>query len=192
MAMVWLLFTGFPLTGTEPVERRLGERGLILGFNSSTFTGSGPSFEDLKYIPGITLGFYQEFEINPRFLIEPEFLFTTKGSRIQTVGDLYLHQVFTYLEVPVLAKWIINPQKKARMFLAGGPFFDMRLLAFNEVGFTEEISLVDVGADLGAGVKFHHVSFKMNMKQGFLDVDRSEAADSYKNRTLSIVAALSF
>jgi len=197
MAIVWLLFAGVPLLAAGPGERGPGERGpgergLILGFNSSTFTTAGHSFEDLKYIPGITLGFYQEFEINPRFVVEPEFLFTTKGSRIQTVGELYLHQVFTYLEIPVLAKWIINPQKNVRMFLVGGPFFDLKLIAFNEVGFPDEISQVDVGADLGAGVKFHKLSFKIIMKQGFLDMDKSEAADSYKNRTLSLVAGISF
>ena len=193
----WLLLTGFPLLVTGqgesvPEGLGLGDHGLILGFNSSTFTTAGSSFEDLKYIPGITLGFYQEIEINPRFTLESEFVFTTKGSRIHTVGELYLHQMITYLEVPLLVKWIINPQKEVRIFLAGGPFIDLKLIAFNEVGFPDEISQVDVGVELGAGVKFYKLSFKIIIKQGFLDMDKSETTDSYKNRTLSLVAGISF
>lgn len=200
--IAWLLFSATRLLAGGTEDRESGERGpwglgsgehgLILGFNSSIFIRSGSSPETCKYIPGITLGFYQAVVITPRFSIEPEFLFTTKGSRIQTVGNLYLHQVFTYLEIPVLAKWIINPQKKVQMFLAGGSFFDLKLIAFNEVGFPEEISQVDVGAALGVGIKFHRVSFKISVKQGFLDIDRSEATGNYKNRTFSIIAGLSF
>ena len=187
MAIVWLLFTCNTSFCREP-----GERGLLIGFNASTFMGYEATVDDIRYIPGITLGFYQEFEIAPRFMIEPQLLFITKGSRMHTVGDLYLHNIFTYLEIPVVAKWIINPRHKAKVFLSGGPYADLKLLVFNEVGFPDEVQKVDVGVDLGTGVQFQKISFRIHVIQGFFDIDMSSAATGYRNRTLSFTAGLSF
>jgi len=183
---MWLLCTSEALFALGPKES-----GLLLGFNGSIFTGSEATLNTNRYIPGITLGFYHEFKIKSRFVIEPEVLFITKGSRMNTVGDLYLHHVFTYLEVPVLAKWIINPPDKAKVFLSGGPYIALKLIAFNEVGFPEEINSLDAGVNLGAGVKFQRLSFRIHLIQGFLDTDRSISSDIYKNRTFSLIVGLS-
>jgi len=187
MAIVWLLFTCNTSFCREP-----GKRGLLIGFNASAFVGSEATVDAIRYIPGITLGFYQEFEIAPRLMIEPQLLFITKGSRMHTVGELYLHNIFTYLELPVLAKWIINPRHKAKIFLSGGPYMDLKLLVFNEVGFPDEIQKADFGVDLGTGVQFQKISFRIHVIQGFIDIDRSSAATGYRNRTLSFTAGLSF
>lgn len=189
-----ILFQGFTASmySSEPEELSGGNRGLIIGFGGSTFVGSASSDENNKFLPGMILGFFQDFSINPRFDLVSGLQFSTKGSRMDAVGDLYLHQVVTYLEVPIQATWILFPGEKANLFLAGGTFFGIKLLAFNEVGFPEEINGFDMGLDLGAGVKFHKLRLMLEYKQGFLNVDQSTTQLNYKNLSLSFVVGISF
>jgi hypothetical protein len=169
-----------------------GDRGLLLGFNASSFKGSESLKEKSTYLPGMRIGFFQEFNLLPGLVIGPEISFTSKGSRIQTVGDLYLHQVITYMEVPVLLSWIMNPGQKCRGFLSGGPSFGLMLLAFNEVGFPDDIARFDLGTELGAGVRWQKLRLSLHINQGFLDLDRSDASGSLRNRTFSFKLALAF
>ena len=187
MAVIWLLLSSPALFSRGP-----GDRGLLLGFNTSSFTGSESTIENNSYIPGLTIGFFQEFEIGPHMIIGPEIAFTTKGSRLQTVGDLYLHQVITYMELPLLVNWIVNPGKRSRAFLVGGPTFSYMLLAFNEVGFPEEVSRFDFGASLGMGVRWRKIRCRIHMNQGLIDVDKSNSLTSVKNRTFNFTVGLSF
>lgn len=189
-----ILFQGLAtlLYSSGPEEPSGDKRGLLIGFGGSTFVGSSSSGESNKFLPGLILGFFQDFPVKPGFDLETGIQFCTKGSRLDAVGDLYLHQVVTYLELPVQASWIVLPGEKARLFVAGGTFFGIKLLAFNEVGFPEEINGIDVGLDLGAGVRFNKVRFKLEFKQGLLNVDQSTAELNYKNLSLSFVAGVSF
>ena len=189
--IVFILFQSFTcsLFSCGSGDRTGGERGLILGFSGSNFVGSETNN---KFIPGITLGLYQHYNINHRFGLETGLLFTTKGSRLDAVGDLYMHQIITYMEVPVLAEWILIPNEKRDLFLAGGAFLGVKLLAFNEVGFPDEIHRFDVGVHLGAGVKFRHISYGIEVKRGFLNIDKSVSPSIYKNLSLSLIARISF
>jgi len=194
LIIVLILVQGFnaSLYSCGLVNPTGGDRGLLLGFGLSNFVGSASSYENNKFIPGITLGFYQDFRIKPRFTLETGLLLSTKGSRLDAVGDLYLHQIITYLEFSVLASWTASRFEKVNIFLAGGPFLGVKLLAFNEVGFPEEIHGFDVGLELGAGVKLKKGSLRMELKQGLLNIDKSETHVDYKNLTASLVARISF
>lgn len=174
------------------LSQNSGERGLLIGFNASSFSGTESTISNSSYIPGLAIGFFQEFRITPGILIGPEIVFTTKGSRIETVGDLYLHQVITYAEVPLLVSWVINPGDSTRLFLSGGPTFGVMLLAFNEVGFSQEISRFDMGAELAIGVRWEMMRFRVQLNQGLMDVDNSSSITTVKNRTLSLYFGLSF
>ena len=180
------------LASTSLFSQGPGKWGLLLGFNASSFSGSETSIENNKLMPGLTIGFFYEIEIAPRLAFSPEFSFTTKGSRLQSVGDLYLHQVLTYLEMPVRVIWTIKSGKRVSLFLSGGPALDFMLLAFNEVGFPEEIARFDMGVDLGTGIRWQKVQFRVHLTQGLTDLDRSMSLNRIKNRTLSLTAALSF
>lgn len=193
--MVFLiLFQGFTasLLSYESGDRTDRDRGLLLGFGLSNFNGAASSYENNKFIPGITLGFYHDFRIKPRFELGTGLLFSTKGSRLDAVGDLYMHQILTYLELPVLAAWTAFSLEKANIFLAGGAYLGVKLLAFNEVGFPEEIQGFDVGLEMGAGLKFKKCSYRLELKQGLVNIDKSESQLNYKNLSLSVVARISF
>jgi hypothetical protein len=169
-----------------------GDRGLLLGFGGSNFVGASSSSGNHKFMPGITFGFYQDFRINTRFCLETGLQFCSKGSRLDAVGDLYLHQVLTYVEVPVLAGWTLFSFGKSCVFLAGGPYFGVKLLAFNEVGFPEDVHKFDLGLDLGVGVKWQKCSFRLEVKRGLHPVDQSVSPPAFKNLSVSLLAGISF
>lgn len=182
----------FLSAGTLLFSQVQGERGLLLGFNASSFCGSESVNESSGYLPGMSIGFFQEFNLGTGLSFGPEISFTSKGSTLQTVGDLRLHQVITYMELPLLMNWIINPEQQCRAFLSGGPSLGLMLLAFNEVGFPEQIARFDMGAELGAGVRWQKVRLRFHFNQGILDLDKSDSSGSIRNRTFSFTIALSF
>jgi len=194
--LLWILLLTHVFSASilsqEPVERNKGGRGLYLGMSASNFTGSDASAADNKFIPGFILGFYQDFDIGQRYSFETGLLFTSKGSRLESVGDLYLHQVLTYMEVPVLFEYKLVQAEKLDFFVVGGAFFGLKLLAFNEVGFPEEISSLDLGFSTGLGVRFRHFSYRVDVKRGFLSIDKSEYSQDYKNLTFSLLVGISF
>jgi len=182
----------FIISSSEINAEEFLSKGIKFGFNSSKFTGKDIPGKGIANIPGLTLGYFINYEFSSRFSLQSELLFTTKGSRINTVGDIYLHNVFTYMEIPVLAKWTFVTEKKWRPYLHGGPSFDLKLLAFNEEGFPEDYRKIDLGLILGAGVSFNKISLGMNYNHGFLNFDRSEKNIDLKNQTISVVVGFSF
>ena len=167
-------------------------KGVKFGFNSSRFTGTDIPGKGVASMPGLTLGYFINYEVSSQFSLQSELLFTTKGSRINTVGDIYLHNIFTYIEIPVYAKWTFATEKIWKPYLLGGPFLDIKLLAFNEEGFPEDFRKIDLGLILGGGVSFNKISLGMRYNHGFLNFDQSEKNINLKNQTISVVVGFSF
>lgn len=182
----------FIFTTSEINAEGFFSKGVKFGFNSSKFTGKDIPGKGIAHIPGLTLGYFINYEVSSQFSLQSELLFTTKGSRINTVGDIYLYNIFTYMEIPILAKWNFTTEKKWRPYLLGGPFFDMKILAFNEVGFLEDFRRIDLGLILGAGIRFNKTSLGMHYNHGFLNFDQSDENIDLKNQTISVVAGFSF
>ena len=111
---------------------------------------------------------------------------------LQSVGDLNLHQVITYMELPLLTTWVFRPDKGSRIIISAGPSFDIMLLAFNEVGFPEDINRFDIGLVLGTGIRWSNIRFRILMNQGLLDLDQSTDATSVRNRTFNLSMGLTF
>jgi len=192
--MLIIMIHGFSaeMLSKEPGDRIAKSRGLVLGLSASNFAGSEAATADNKFIPGLCFGFYQDFIFNHRYSLETGLFLTSKGSRLNAVGDLYIHQVQTYLEIPVLAECKLISGEKLSFHVVGGAYMGLMLLAFNEVGFPEEINSLDAGVDLGLGVRFRHFSYKIDVKRGFLSVDKGEPSFSYKNLTFSLLMGISF
>ena len=192
--MLIVLLHGFNvmLRSQEPGDRKGGSRGLLLGLSASNFAGTEASHVDNRFIPGLSLGFFQDFEINHRFSLETGLLLSSKGSRLDAVGDLYLHQVISYLEIPILGECKLIDGEKASVHMAGGLYLGLKLLAFNEVGFPEEIHRLDVGLDAGLGVRFRSFFYRIDVKRGLLNVDQSEPSVDYKNLTVSLLVGIAF
>ncbi len=182
----------FIISSSEINAEGFSSRGIKFGFNSSKFTGKDIPGKGIANIPGLTLGFFINYEVSNQFSLQSELLFTTKGSRINTVGDIYLHNIFTYMEIPVLVKWTFATGKKWKPYFLGGPFLDIKLLAFNEEGFPEDFRKIDLGLILGAGIRFNKMSLGVHCIHGFLNFDQSDENIDLKNQTISVVAGFSF
>jgi hypothetical protein len=176
----------------ESRDPSLGDHGLILGFGASKFVASSFSQSNNRFNPGITLGFYQDFNLKANVDLEFGFMLSAKGSRLDATGDLYLHQFITYLELPLRAIWSLLEKEKIQLFISGGSYLGIKLLAFNEVGFPEDIRGFDVGLDLGAGVKFQQFSFRLVANQGFLNLDQSNSGLAYKNQSFFLAVGVMF
>jgi hypothetical protein len=184
---VWLLLSGAAL-----YSQSTGDRGLLLGFNASSFCGTDAVVKEAAYIPGISLGFFQEFRCGEHLVFGPELAFITKGSLLASVGDLQLHQVITYVEAPLLVTWCFMPEKKAGFYVYAGPAIDFKLVAFNEVGFPEEINPFDLGLVLGGGIRWTKIRLSLRMNQGLLDLDLDNKETTVKNRSLIFTTGITF
>jgi hypothetical protein len=85
--------------------------GLIGGINGAQLDGDGVGG---YYKPGLVLGFAAGFPINEKWTIEPEFMFSQKGSRTTMdqfldQGIPYVHFKLNYVDLPIMATYKLRP-----------------------------------------------------------------------------------
>jgi hypothetical protein len=127
--------------------------GLKLGYNSSTFSGNDIPGKGVSSQEGLAIGGFFGFKINNRFSLQQEVLFTTKGAKINTIGDVYLSNLFMYFEFPLLAKMTFRPEQTFRLLVFLGPAFSINIMAVNDTAILEDIRGIDFGIILGAGIE---------------------------------------
>ncbi|RZK22526.1 MAG: PorT family protein [Hymenobacter sp.] len=94
--------------------------GLKGGFNGSTF--SGTNSQGSKYKAGFAAGVFLNFGISDNFSVQPEFLYSQKGARIENVlstGYTY-KSTLGYLDVPVMFRYNVGEDGKG-LFVELGP-----------------------------------------------------------------------
>ena len=74
--------------------------GIKLGYNFSIFTGNDIPGKGVSSQGGMVLGGFVCYRFNQRFSLQQETFITTKGAKINTVGDVYLSNIFIYFELP--------------------------------------------------------------------------------------------
>ncbi|RZK32236.1 MAG: PorT family protein [Hymenobacter sp.] len=94
--------------------------GLKGGFNGSTF--SGADSKGSKYKAGFAAGAFVNFGVSDNFSIQPEFLYSQKGARIENVsGTGYTYKsTLGYLDVPIMFRYNIGEDGKG-LFVELGP-----------------------------------------------------------------------
>jgi hypothetical protein len=166
--------------------------GLKLGLNYSKFIGKDIPGKGVNSIPGFSLGGFLNYKINDRFSLQPEVLITTKGSNINTVGDINLHNIFIYFELPVLAKITFPTIQGMKPILFCGPAIDIKCLAINDTGMPDDIGKIDLGLVLDAGIEFSKISVDIRYNRGLLNFDKSADDISLKNSTISFIVGYLF
>jgi hypothetical protein len=88
--------------------------GLKLGINSANVKLENASDSDLKSMYGISLGGFYMFQTSKNIIIQPELLYTNKGFDFDYSYDDGEYEYsesnefrFSYLEIPVLVKYIV-------------------------------------------------------------------------------------
>ena len=95
--------------------------GLNIGYVSSTFIGSGIPHNDLAPVSGAIIGGYFRYRLDNKFSIQPEIDFYSKGSKINTIDDLYEYVYLNYLEIPVFFVLRLRNEKKLQPVIIAGP-----------------------------------------------------------------------
>jgi len=166
--------------------------GAKLGYSSSQFVGADIPGKGVSSQPGLTLGGYVSYEFNGTFSLQQEVLFTFKGSKINTIGDVWLSNIFLYLELPLLAKATLLTESELRPNIYAGPALAVLIGAFNDTGFLEDIRSYDVGLVIGGGVDIWKLSLDLRLTQGLLNFDESASGIDLKHQTISVLMGYAF
>lgn len=172
--------------------------GITGGVNMSKFTGDVKDI-DPSFKMGVAGGAFAEVG----FLglsIAPEALFVMKGSKFEIAGESY-ESKYTYLEVPVLARYYI-PSIIIKPFITAGPYYSMLLSAkedkFNEttmeydkdVDVKDDLESQDFGIKIGAGIKLSKLTVMARYSMGLKATNKE--GDDKKNATMELMAAFTF
>jgi hypothetical protein len=117
----------------------------------------GEDVFDQGFKLGGALGAFLTYSLGDRFAVQPEILFVMKGSRYRSTrfGAYEETMDFRYLEIPVLAKFLLNRGRVVFDAFAG-PALAFKLGAkvkYRWEGLAEEHDMEDMkGADLGLAV----------------------------------------
>lgn len=166
--------------------------GIKLGYNSSIFVGNDIPGKGVSSQAGGAIGGFVCYKFNQRFSLQQEVLLTSKGSKIYTIGDIYLSNYFFYFEMPLLFKVSFLSENTLRPNIFLGPSLGILFTAFNDRALLDDIRSTDAGVVLGAGIEIWKTSMDIRINEGFLNFDQSANDIDLRNRTISFMVSFKF
>ncbi|MFH1374115.1 MAG: porin family protein [bacterium] len=155
---------------------------------------------------GFCGGGFVAFYVNDIFAIQPEVLFSMKGSkwtRPSTFGDERITVKLNYWEIPVLAKLALPTQSTIRFTLFAGPSLGIKLSAKARVESPagtktediEEIKKTEFGVAFGVGVDLRRgkntLTFDVRYTHGLTTIDEYNMCED-KNKVVSLMVGYAF
>jgi len=194
----------------KPIETRAGVihvgNGIRAGINASTFSSETGNNE--PYF-GLVVGVFGRWDISPVLQMQPELLFAQKGANYDAdfgFGQAKGSMALSYIEVPVLVRWVAFPDSRFRPALLGGGAFSLLISSTHDYSTTGRNPSEQTGADLNNIRRFDLglvLGFELELEafgrtfiaearyeEGLVDVDESDEGDSVRNRTFSITLGL--
>ena len=173
--LLFTILSVFTLTATNAQEIKFGAKA---GVNFATFTGDALTGFDTRV--SFHIGGLAEIPLSEKFSIQPELLYSEKGSDFFTSIDL------SYLDIPLMAKYQIIKGLSAEL----GPVPSILLKAKEtkrdvERDVTEYTKTFDLG--IGGGVSYElpvGVFFGLRFTKGLMKIsqpEKSENPDSQLN-----------
>jgi hypothetical protein len=189
--------------------------GIMAGVNYATVNQDPQSSEvTFAYKVGLVAGAFLGFQVTPEFSIEPQALYSQKGSKVTGTGtnsSLEGGIRITYIEVPVLGKfWIPVSNTQMRPFVFAGPEVEFKvsctaegaILAVtgsadcDQTGSEIKLKSTDFGATAGAGIQFkagnQDVRVDARYTLGLTDINDSGDTRKIKNRAFAATVGLGF
>jgi hypothetical protein len=178
---------------------RAGVKG---GLNVSNLYVDEVDDENARF--GFNLGFYGQILSSDVFAIQPELLFSTKGSKIEYGGNLLDQTVkynLSYLDLPVLAVFKLGESAEIHV----GPYVSY-LLGANishdgDLGSgtddidRDHLKSFDYGLSGGFGLNFGNIQIGARYNYGLAKLEDSDAAElligDSKNSVAQLYVALS-
>jgi outer membrane immunogenic protein len=142
---------------------------------------------------GLVAGLFASVPVTARLAIQPEFLYSRKGTKLGNNAEATL--TIDYFEIPVLADVRLT-SGPARVSLVLGPSFGVRSRARLTVGgesvdFADELERVDVGLVAGLAVTSGRFLIDGRYTHGLKGV-ASDDDDRATNRALSLTLGWRF
>lgn len=177
------------------------EFGVKGGFNMSNLVDSGDDPDDNNILYGFNAGVYATLPISDFVAIQPELLFTTKGSELKydnafATGNAKFR--LNYIELPLLVR--VNVTKNFNIHAGGYASYLVSSKVtgsgdfdFNEDIDTDDLAKFDAGLSAGIGVDFNPISVGVRYNYGLTTVgkERTVAGTTYtfpdaKNSNLTL------
>jgi hypothetical protein len=150
---------------------------------------------------GLVAGGFATIPLGARFAVQPEGLFSQKGATLQDPGvDATI--TINYLEVPILAKYVLAQGDDRTFHVFGGPSIAFKLSAEAsaeaggetiDVDTSDDVETIDFGVVLGGGLDFGRLTLDGRYTFGFSNLSGdSEDPQKARNRVISVMAGIKF
>lgn len=201
------LLTCALMSAAAPAARAARARGVTaVGVKAGISLANifGEDVFDQRFKLGPALGGFLTYSLSDRFAVQPEVLFVMKGSRYESTrfGEYKETMDFSYLEVPLLAKYILARGPVSFNAFAG-PALALKLSAkvrYQWEGISEEEDMegmkgADLGLALGAGTAYQvsrsgRLSLDLRYTFGLTNID--DDGDSVKNGAFLLLVGWAF
>jgi hypothetical protein len=168
--------------------------------------GPGGAEIDAEFRVGLVAGAFVAFNITGRWAIQPEVLFSRKGTRLKghTEDPLPVEASVTldYVEMPVLARLSIPTRGPRAAYLLAGPAlgFSVATSYRLEIGgqsrdedISREIANTEVSFVVGGGVQLGHVLVEGRYTQGLTRIRKQfPGQEAARNGVVSFMAGFRF
>jgi hypothetical protein len=158
---------------------------------------------ELKSKWGLCAGGFIQFNLSKVFVIQPEFLYTMKGARMEeeVLGET-MKVAFngSYLEVPVLIKLMIPTPGGIKPSLFIGPAIAFKLSVImktkylgdtTEEDLSDDMENTEFGLIIGGGLGFGKLTFDLRYNLGLTTLSIYEG-EEIKNGVISLKVGYSF
>lgn len=168
--------------------------GIKLGYNYSTFIGNDKPGKDVSTIPGFAIGAFLCYKFNKTLSAQSEIYITTKGSRVNTIGDINKNNIFVYFQLPFLAKMTFFPENRSHLkpFILFGPALSIKVMAMNFTGMLDNINPVDWGLIFRVGIEYWKISFEISYDNSITNFDKSTTHLDIRNQSISLITGFAF
>jgi hypothetical protein len=181
MAIMLMMLSACSALGQE-VTQGLTGKGVKIGINLAKLTGDDVPV-DAKMKMGIVGGAFITYNLSPSIAIQPELLYTMKGTKWdidETVSEDGIQVKLTgtdkynltYVQVPILVKFMIPTEGNIKPNLFAGPAIGFLLSAKNKTkvtGTAEGVSAtIDTDVDIKDYVKSTDFSLVFGAGAGFV------------------------
>jgi len=184
------------------------KKGIKTGLNIATLTGNYAEGSNPRI--GFVYGCFVKYELNNRFSLQPEVLFTMKGAKFEYSGIKATNEL-NYIEIPVLVKLHIPLERRLNSNVFIGPALSIKITATCERESDDEvherdidnIPATDFGLVSGAEVEFGRLTVEFRYNYGLTSIDGQDIENFFnaenrqentmiKNSVISIMLGFSF
>ncbi len=191
-----LLIAALAVFGLTNVNAQDIGFGVKAGANFASFSGSDvPDAAEMKV--GFHLGVLAEFKLGNQFAVQPELLYTMRGTQTTTeiLGQSFDAKMnLSYLSVPILAKYYITENLNIHLGPQIGFLMSAKVSSDgNDVDVKDQYKSIDAGLAVGLGYKLDSgIFFDARYYLGMTQLADTDQDVDVKNSVIQISVGYMF